>query len=99
MGFDLIDDVLDICVQPDRSYFWQDEEEMVQLVELGIYSRSDSEELREVGREVLDLVSARKPPFDDEWIDWRPTPDLALGEVPDGWQFLPVPSPYQSYSP
>jgi hypothetical protein len=97
VGLDMIDETLDIVVRPDRTFIWKDEDQMELLVELGIYSAAEAERIRSVGHEVIDMVDKRAPPFDDEWIEWRPDPDLLLGEVPQGWQFMPVPTPYVPY--
>jgi hypothetical protein len=101
VGIDMIDDVLDIVVRPDRTHYWRDEDEMTHLISLGIYTEDEAEDLRQVGREVLDLVGRREPPFDDEWTLWTPPADLVMGErdLPEGWQFLPVSAPYQQYQP
>jgi hypothetical protein len=90
-GFDAFDEVLDIIVNPDRRYRWKDEDQMQQLIGLGIYTEALAEEIRADGRNVIELIEAGKPPFDDEWVDWRPPEDLVLKPAPDGWQFLPTP--------
>jgi hypothetical protein len=97
MGFDVIDEVLDIVVTPDRTYRWLDEDEMAHLIELGLYTEDDADEVRDAGRAVIKLIEAGKPPFDDEWVLWRPPQDLMLGPVPEGWQYLPVPAPYRPF--
>ncbi len=96
-GFDVIDEVLDIVVNPDRSFRWKDQDELAQLTALGIYTESDAEELHQIGLEVIELILAGKPPFDDEWVNWRPPTGWRLGVEPVGWQFLPVQPPYRTY--
>jgi hypothetical protein len=98
LGLDMIDEVLDICVRPDRSYDWRDEDEMAHLVKLGVYTAAEAKELYAVGREVIAMVEAHQPPFNGEWQTWRPAPDLAVGEIPQGWQYLPVEPPYKAWS-
>ena len=91
LGFDVSDAVLDIVVRPDRVYMWKDTDEMAQLVELGIYSQGEADELREAGQEVIHLIEQGLPPFDHEWVDWYAPPEAAfVPEAPDGWQLLPV---------
>jgi hypothetical protein len=96
-GFDMIDEVLDICVRPDRSFDWRDETDMEQFVAIGIYTAAEAEEFRRVGLDVIEMVKAHAPPFDDEWQTWRPALDLILGEVPEGWPYAPLPEPYRSW--
>jgi hypothetical protein len=61
---------------------------MARLVGMGLYTEADEQRIRRAGREVIALVEAAAPPFDDQWTDWRATPDLIVREVPDGWQRL-----------
>jgi hypothetical protein len=70
---------------------------MAVFLDLGIYSEAEANALRNVAREVIGMVKQRQPPFDDSWVDWRPEPGLALGDIPEGWQYLPVPAPYRTY--
>jgi hypothetical protein len=49
-GIDMIDEVLDIVVRPDRTHYWRDEDEMAYLIALGIYADAEAEDLRQVGR-------------------------------------------------
>jgi hypothetical protein len=98
VGLGMVDEVLDIMVLPDRSYRWKDEDQMALLVELGIYSADEAERIRLAGEDVIQMIERHQPPFDDEWIGWRPDPDLRLAEAAQGWQFLPVPAPYHPYN-
>jgi hypothetical protein len=75
----MIDEVLDIMVRPERKYRWKDEDQMALLVDLGIYSAGEGESIRSVGHEVTEMIERHAPPFDDEWIEWRPDTDLSFG--------------------
>jgi hypothetical protein len=87
VGFDVTDEVLDIVVNPDRSYWWKDEDQLLQLIDLGIYSEVAAEEIRAAG-EVIELIDRHLPPFDEEWQTWRPPAGLAASEVPEGWHLI-----------
>jgi hypothetical protein len=97
VGVDVFDDVLDIVIAADRRYYWRDEEEMADLVAAGLYTEGEAAELRSVGEAVIEMVERRQPPFDDAWQEWRPSPDLRLGPLPEGWQHVPVPEPYRRF--
>jgi hypothetical protein len=97
VGVDVFDDVLDIVIAADRRYYWRDEEEMAGLVAAGLYTEGEAAELRGVGEAVIEMVERRQPPFDDAWQEWRPSPDLRLGPLPEGWQHVPVPEPYRRF--
>ena len=86
-GYDTVDEVLDILVSPDRSYQWKDEDQMALLMRKGVYTLEEAGQIRKAGREVIKLIESAKSPFDDEWTDWQPSPELALRDIPHGWQF------------
>jgi hypothetical protein len=86
-GYDCVDQLLDIIVKPDRSYYWKDEEQLASMASKGFFTVKEADEIRHAGEEVVPLIEAGKSPFDDSWTDWWPTPDLVLGPLPDGWQF------------
>ncbi|HLF78534.1 MAG TPA: DUF402 domain-containing protein [Dehalococcoidia bacterium] len=97
IGFDMIDETLDIMMKPDRTHRWKDEDQLEVFVDLGIYSKVEVEELHRIGEDVVRSMEKREPPFDDEWVNWRPEPGLKIGQIPVGWQDVPVPSPYRAY--
>jgi hypothetical protein len=88
-GYDSVDQLLDIMVRPDRTYYWKDEGQLASMVTKGLYTIAQADEIRLAGEEVIPLIEASKSPFDDSWTDWSPTADLVLGEVRDGWQYQP----------
>jgi hypothetical protein len=64
---------------------------MARFVDLGIYTPGEAERLRRAGDEVIELIERGRPPFDDEWQDWRSPPQLSfIPGAPEGWQFLPL---------
>jgi hypothetical protein len=89
VGFDTIDNTLDIFVRPDRSWYWTDEDELAFWVDNGGYTPEESDGFYRDTSEAEQLVKAGQPPFDDQWVDWRPPPGLALPSLPQGWQFVP----------
>jgi hypothetical protein len=90
--FDIADRVLDIVVRPDRTWYWKDEDELELCVSRGACTPAEAEEIRRAGREAVDLIESRSPPFDDRWAVWKPPEDLivTIDQIPDGWQFLPT---------
>ena len=96
-GIDTFDEVLDIIVNPDRTYYWKDEDEMAILIQRGIYTEAEAHVIRDSAREAIDLIEAGAPPFDDEWPSWRAPEGIVPSDPPEGWQLLPVPAPYKTY--
>jgi hypothetical protein len=98
MGLEVIDEVLDLMVYPDWSYRWKDEDQMAFLVELGIYSADEADFFHSVGDELTMAIKEHAPPFDEQWKHWRPEKQFLVPEMPEGWQFLPLPAPFVAYN-
>jgi len=87
IGFDYMDQTLDIVVEPDMaSWRWKDEDEFEEAQAKGIYSREQAVEIREEGERALERLLARKPPFDERWEDWRPDAAWRRPEIGARWQ-------------
>ncbi len=84
-GMDTRDHVLDICVDPDRSWEWKDEGELAAAVELGAVDSMLAREIRAEGERVAALIEAWAPPFCDGWEEWRPHPAWPLPQLPEDW--------------
>jgi predicted RNA-binding protein associated with RNAse of E/G family len=86
IGFDFMDQTLDIEVAPDLSQWrWKDEEELEEGIAAGIYSRELARQIRVNGEGALERLLARKPPFDERWEDWRPDPAWRKPEISGDW--------------
>jgi uncharacterized protein len=88
LGFDSTDHLLDIWVDPDRSWRWKDEDHLAEAVEVGLFSAEQAEEFRAEGERAIERVEAWISPFDEGWEDWRPNPTWPLPSIPDGWDRL-----------
>lgn len=86
IGFDYMDQVLDMVARPDLSEWrWKDEDELEEAQALGIVSPARALELRAEGERVIGLIEGRRPPFDGSWREWRPDPAWPVPVLPDGW--------------
>jgi hypothetical protein len=91
-GVDIVDQDLDIWVDPNLSWQWKDEGEFAER--LGFpdhYWVSDATAVRAEGERVVRDIEAGRFPFDGTWCDF--TPDPAWGtptELPPGWDRPPV---------
>jgi hypothetical protein len=64
LGFDYLDQVLDIVVAPDRSsWYWKDEDEFAAAQELGILSKVEATAIRSEGEQVIAAIEGNAPPF------------------------------------
>jgi len=86
-GVDIVDQDLDIWVEPDRRWSWKDEEEFAERLAFpGHYWVADGDAVRAVGERVVKQIEAGEFPFDWSLREIRP-PALWTGPagVPAGW--------------
>jgi hypothetical protein len=90
LGFDYMDQTLDILISGDRSTWkWKDEDELRQAQALGIFSVDQVNELYQRGERVIQSILANEPPFDGGWEKWKP--NLSWREpidLPQGWDCI-----------
>jgi hypothetical protein len=89
-GVDSEDHFLDICVHPDRSWTWLDEDEFAQAQQDGLMDAHAAERVREAGRSAVEVIRAWGPPFADGWQHWRPNPAWGVPSLPDDWDRTPA---------
>lgn len=89
IGFDSMDHVLDVVVDPDLSWRWKDEQELADAVRLGLFTPEHADATRAEGERVIAQLEARQSPFCDGWERWRPDPAWPTPELPIGWDELP----------
>jgi len=87
IGFDFMDQTLDIVVAPDMlSWRWKDEDEFEEAQKKGIFTPQQAAVIRAEGESALERLLARQPPFDERWEDWRPDPHWVLPELTGAWE-------------
>ncbi|HYG72601.1 MAG TPA: DUF402 domain-containing protein [Actinomycetota bacterium] len=89
VGFDTLDEDLDVVIEADRSSWrWKDEDDVALARELGLYTAEDAQRFHVEGARGRDRVLRREPPFDEDWPEWRPDPSWPMPRLPDGWDVL-----------
>lgn len=89
VGFDYLDQLLDIEIAPDLSgWNWKDEDELEDAVARGMMTAQEADLIRAEGRRVIESMDARLPPFDEPWHLWCPEPDWDAPGLTDGWSDL-----------
>ncbi len=89
IGFDYMDQTLDIVVYPDLSgWWWKDEDEFAVAQARGIYSPEEAAAIRQEGEKALERLLRREPPLDEAWEEWRPDPGWPVPQLPEGWDAL-----------
>lgn len=80
LGFDTMDQALDLIAYPDGSWEWKDEHELAEQVELGCFTAEEAAAIRSEGERVLAAW-----PFPTGWEEWRPDPAWPVPQLPYGW--------------
>ncbi|MCC6268692.1 MAG: DUF402 domain-containing protein [Dehalococcoidia bacterium] len=85
IGFDSTDLILDLVVGKNGDWRWKDEEEFASAIARGFASESEARNIRDAGEAALRHAIAGHPPFDSQWLKWRPPSDWSVPELPAGW--------------
>ena len=89
VGFDYLDNLLDIEVAPDLSAWnWKDEDELDDVVTKAMMTSRKADFIRAEGSKAIRVLDAKSPPFDEPWHLWRPDPSWETPRLPDGWNDL-----------
>ena len=87
IGFDTMDQMLDIVVRPDRStWHWKDEDEFSEAERIGVYSPAKARSIRREGERLIKLLRSNSSPFCDGWENWKPSQDWGIPRFPEGWE-------------
>ena len=85
LGFDTTDHLLDIWVDPDRTWRWKDEDHLAEAVEIGLFTQEKADAVRSEGSSAIERIEAWKPPFSENWEQWRPGKAWPLPQIRAGW--------------
>jgi hypothetical protein len=85
IGFDTLDQALDVWIDPDGSWRWKDEDDLAACVALGLFSPDEAIEIRAEGERVIAALPDLIP---TGFEDWRPDPGWNAPELPAGWDSL-----------
>lgn len=86
LGFDYLDQELDIVVEPDRSWHFIDQDEFEEAQRLGVLTREEAAEVLAEAERVIVRIERWEPPFRDGWENWRPDPAWPQPQLPAGWE-------------
>ena len=85
VGFEAMDLMLDVVVEPNLSWRWKDREEFDEIVEREIFDAELGDRVLAEALAVIDDIEHRRQPFDHPWHDWRPDPAWTIPTLPDDW--------------
>lgn len=84
-GFQWMDLMLDVVVEPDRSWRWKDEDDFQGMIDHGLLDEAKAKAVRAEAEDVIGRLEANEPPFCDPWPDWRPDPAWQAPALPPDW--------------
>ena len=91
IGFDSMDQTLDVLISPDRSHVvYKDEDELLDAAGHGFFSPAEVAEISASARAAVRMVVEGAPPFDEPWHLWLPDPAWPVPALPDDWADEPL---------
>lgn len=85
LGFRTTDQVLDIVVQPDRSWKLKDVDEMAASVVSGRLTSHEGATVRGEAERVIRDIEAWQWPFNAKYEEWRPPQEWTIPTIPAEW--------------
>jgi hypothetical protein len=87
LGFDSLDQMLDIVIAPDlSSWKLKDEDELAWAQQIGALSPEEVAAVRAEAERAVIYIERRGSPYCDGWERWTPDPAWTIPELPAGWQ-------------
>lgn len=80
-GFRARDLYLDVVVDPDRAWRLKDEDELAEAVSKGRLTQSEADGILDEADRLIPDIEARRFPFDDTYIDFRPDPSWTVPSI------------------
>ena len=91
IGFDTMDQTLDVVVDPDlTTWELKDEQELADATRAGFFGQGEVAAIRAAADDALERVAHRLPPFDRSWASWRPDPTWPAPELCARWADEPL---------
>jgi Protein of unknown function (DUF402) len=84
--FDTVDLVLDLVVNPDRSWRLKDEDDFQRAISVGHLTAEAGNRARAEAERMIGVLAADGSPFcESEWLSWRPPADWTIPALPADW--------------
>jgi protein associated with RNAse G/E len=85
IGIETMDLMLDVTIKPDLTWSWKDEDELADIVALGMYSDQLVKHIRAEAQRAIDDVEARRWPFDGTFATMVPPQPWPMPVLPPDW--------------
>ena len=94
IGFDSMDNVLDVVIHPDMDQWrWKDEDEFEEAQSVGVYSPEKARQIRADGEAAIDLVLSRRRGMYEKWKLWEVNPHWEIPALPPFWNIVNLDRP------
>jgi hypothetical protein len=85
LGFDFLDQELDIIVSPGLEWQWKDISHLERAQNIGLFSSKQVEAIMCEGQSVVAGILAKAAPFDGSWNNWKPLSTWPTPGLPERW--------------
>lgn len=89
VGIESMDMMLDIVVDPSGRWRWKDDDEFDEIEVRGIFDSDVVRRVRNEAATAIAQIERRVAPFDETWLDWRPSPSWPRPVLPTQWDCVP----------
>jgi len=86
IGFDTMDNMLDVVISPDMSQWkWKDDDEFVKAQEVGFDSSEQAREIWAEGEKAVRLITSERRSLYKEWEKWKANPEWEIPKLSPLW--------------
>jgi hypothetical protein len=87
IGFDTMDNMLDIVINPDMSIWsWKDDDEFAEAQKVGFYSAEKASEIWAEGERAIKLITKDRRSLYEQWKKWRADPEWEVPKLSPHWK-------------
>jgi protein associated with RNAse G/E len=87
IGFDTMDNMLDIVINPDMSIWrWKDDDEFAEAQKVGFYSAEKAREIWAEGERAIQLITKDRRSLYEQWKKWQADPEWEVPKLSPYWQ-------------
>ena len=86
IGFDTLDNMLDVVISPDMSEWeWKDDDEFSAAQKVGFYSSYKALIFRAEGEKAVRLITSERRSLYEEWKKWQANPEWEIPKLSPLW--------------
>lgn len=86
IGFDTMDNMLDVVISPDMSKWrWKDDDEFAEAQKVGFYSNEQAREIWSEGEKAVGLITSERRSLYEEWEKWQANPQWEIPKLSPYW--------------